>query len=247
MLDFVMATVGAGPAFVAGVFSFLSPCVLPLVPGYLSLMSGLSLEELSKGADRRTVSLKAGASSICFVLGFSAVFTALGASASAVGALLAAHMALLSKLAGALIVVFGLHIAGVVRIPLLYYEKRAHMGAISSGYLGSFLMGLAFAFGWTPCIGPILATILALAATQETVARGMLLLFIYSLGLGIPFILAGFGVNLFLQFFSRYKRFIGWGERAAGALLIVVGLLVFFNRLTALVSLLPRSLFKFAL
>lgn len=242
-----MVTVGAGPAFIAGIASFLSPCVLPLVPGYVSLMSGLSLEELAKGGDRKSVALKAGTSSICFVLGFSVVFTALGASASAVGTLLTSHMAVLSKAAGVLIVIFGLHISGLMRIPWLYYEKRANIGAISSGYIGSFLMGLAFAFGWTPCIGPILAAILALAATQGTIGKGMTLLFIYSLGLGIPFILTGFGVNAFLQFFNRYKRFIGWGEAFAGALLIVIGGLVFFNRLTWLVTLFPRSLFKFAL
>jgi cytochrome c-type biogenesis protein len=242
-----MAGVGVGPAFVAGVVSFLSPCVLPLVPGYISLISGLSLEELSKGTDRKAVTRRAVGGAIFFVLGFACVFTALGATASAVGALLSAHLKVLSKIAGALIVVFGLHISGAITIPFLYYEKRADASKLEPGFLGAFLMGLAFAFGWTPCIGPILASILALAATQETVGQGMLLLFVYSLGLGIPFIATACGVNAFFSFFNRYKRFLRAGEIFAGALLVVVGVLVFFNRLTFLIQLLPRSLSRFAL
>lgn len=242
-----MSSVGIGPAFVAGIASFLSPCVLPLVPGYISLMSGLSLEELSKGTDKNAIRMKAGLSSVLFVLGFSLVFTLLGASASAAGALIARHMAFLSKIAGALIMVFGIHTAGIYPIQWLYYEKRVSAGLIAPGYIGSFLMGLAFAFGWTPCIGPILAGILALAATQETVAQGMSLLFCYSLGLGIPFIVTGFGVNAFMLFFGRYRRYIRWGEIFAGVLLIVVGALVFTDHLTWLVRLFPKSFFKFAL
>jgi cytochrome c-type biogenesis protein len=234
-------------AFAAGVASFLSPCVLPLVPGYVSYMSGLSLEELSHGAARSEVLSRAGFGSVFFVLGFSVVFTALGASASAVGRLLAEHMLLLSRIAGAVIVVFGLHTAGVITLKVLYYEKRFSATGVAPGFLGSFVMGLAFACGWTPCIGPILAGILALAAVEQTVARGMLLLAVYSLGLGVPFLLTGFGINAFLSFFARYKRYILWGERAAGALLVGVGVLIFSNRLTALTTLLPRSLFKFAL
>ena len=234
-------------AFAAGVASFLSPCVLPLVPGYVSFMSGLSLEELAHGSNRKEVRRRAGFGSLFFVLGFATVFTALGASASAVGQLLAVHMATISKIAGAIIVVFGLHTAQVITIPWLYYEKRFSSKGVPPGWSGSFVMGLAFACGWTPCIGPILAGILALAAVQETVVRGMLLLGVYSLGLGVPFLLTGFGINAFLSFFAKYKRYIVWGERAAGALLVGVGLLIFSNKLTALTQLLPRSLFKFAL
>jgi cytochrome c-type biogenesis protein len=234
-------------AFAAGVASFLSPCVLPLVPGYVSFMSGLSLEELAHGAKRAEVRKRAGVGSLFFVLGFGAVFTALGASASVVGQLLASYMHVITKLAGAVIVVFGLHTAGVITIPILYYEKRFSSRGVPPGWAGSFVMGLAFACGWTPCIGPILAGILALAATQETVGRGMLLLSVYSLGLGVPFLLTGFGINAFLSFFGKYKKYILWGERFAGALLVGVGLLIFSNKLTALTQLLPRSLFKFAL
>ena len=241
------AGVSAGAAFAAGLVSFLSPCVLPLVPGYISFVSGLSLEELAHGADRRALARKAGLASVFFVLGFSAVFTALGASASAAGRLLSEHLPLLSKIAGTVIVLFGLHTSGLLPIRWLYYEKRLSAAGVSPGLAGAFVMGLAFACGWTPCIGPILAGILALAATQETVGRGMALLLIYSLGLGIPFVLTGFGVNAFLRFFARYKRYIRWGEVAAGLLLIAVGLLIVTSNLSLLIRLLPRWLFKFAL
>ena len=235
-------------SFAAGVASFLSPCVLPLVPGYVSFMSGLSLEELSRGAGRGEVMRRAGLGSLFFVLGFTTVFTALGASASAVGRLLMPHMAALTKVAGAIIILFGLHTAGLLTIPFLYYEKRLSSSGLPPGYWGSFLMGLAFAFGWTPCIGPILAGILALAAAEGTVARGAALLAVYSLGLGVPFMLTAFGINAFLSFFARYKRYILWGERAAGLLLIGVGTLVFSNKLTSLTQVLPRSVFgRFAL
>lgn len=247
MLHCGMTNVGAAAAFLAGIVSFLSPCVLPLVPGYISFISGLSLEELERSADRKAVFRKAGLGSVFFVLGFSLVFTSLGASASAVGGLLSSHMNILSKVAGVIIILFGLHTAGIMPIRWLYYQKKADASGLAPGYLGAFLMGLAFAFGWTPCIGPILAGILALAATQETVGRGMTLLFIYSLGLGIPFILTSFGINAFLQFFARYKRYIRWGEIAAGMLLVAIGILIFTNRLTWLIRFFPGFFYKFAI
>jgi len=242
-----MRSVSVVTAFLAGLASFLSPCVLPLVPGYLSFMSGLSLEELSSGAARPGATRRTALAALFFVLGFSAVFTALGASASFVGQLLASHLALLSKVAGGLVIVFGLHMTGLAPIKWLYYTKRADTSRVAPGLLGSFVMGLAFAFGWTPCIGPILAGILALAATEASVARGVGLLFVYSLGLGVPFILTGLGLNAFLRFFARYKRFIRWGEAAAGLLLIGIGVLVLSSRLSWLMRLLPHSLFKFSL
>ena len=242
-----MSEIGIGIAFAAGVVSFLSPCVLPLVPGYVSFMSGLSLEELTRGGNRPAVIRRAGLGSGFFVLGFTAVFTALGASASAAGRLLEAYMPVLSKLAGGVIVVFGLHMMGVFQIKWLFYEKRIPFGKFAPGPGGAFLMGMAFAFGWTPCIGPILAGILTLAAKQSTVYQGMFLLFVYSLGLGIPFILTGFGTAAFMRFFARYKRYIRWGEVASGALLVLVGALIFSNRLTALIGYFPKWLFRFAL
>jgi len=238
--------VNIGTSFAAGVFSFLSPCVLPLVPGYVSYISGLSLEELSKGGGGREAAKKAGIGSIFFVLGFSVLFTLLGASASWAGQMLAEHMSLLTKSAGVVIVLFGLHTMGAVKIPFLYYEKRFQASRLPPTFGGAFVMGLAFAFGWTPCVGPILAGILALAATEESVCRGMFLLFAYSMGLGIPFILTGFGTYWFMQFFFRYKKFIRWGEIAAGALLVAVGVMIFSNRLTLLASWMPSFLNKFA-
>jgi cytochrome c-type biogenesis protein len=242
-----MHSVSVGAAFLAGLASFLSPCVLPLVPGYISFMSGLSLEELASDQAGPAATRRAALAALFFVLGLSMVFTALGASASFVGQLLAAHLALLSKLAGVLVIVFGLHISGLVPIKWLYYTKRANTAKVAPGLLGSFVMGLAFAFGWTPCIGPILAGILALAATQQSVAQGVGLLFVYSMGLGVPFILTGLGLNVFLGLFARYKRFIRWGEVAAGVLLIGIGVLVLSNRLSWLMRLLPSSFYKFSM
>ncbi|MBI4371056.1 MAG: cytochrome c biogenesis protein CcdA [Elusimicrobia bacterium] len=238
---------GYGAAFAAGLASFLSPCVLPLVPGYVSFMSGLSLEELARESAPGAVLRHAGWESACFVAGFALVFTLLGATASQAGRFLALHLPVVTKLAGAVIILFGLHLAGVVTIPFLYYTKRADAAAFAPGYAGSFLMGLAFACGWTPCIGPILSGILALAATRETVGQGMRLLFVYSMGLGVPFLLAGFAVGGFLRFFRRYKRYIRWGEVLSGSLLTAIGLLIFAGRLSWLTRFLPSGLGRFAL
>lgn len=234
-------------ALAAGVLSFLSPCILPLVPGYISFVSGVSLEELTRGADRSRLRRKALVGSLFFVAGFSLVFTLLGASASAAGIFLQSHAAVFSKVAGAVIFIFGLHMSGILPISFLYYEGRFQTSRLSPGAAGAFLLGLAFAFGWTPCIGPFLAGVLALAASEKTVGRGMFLLFVYSMGLGIPFILTGLAVNAFLGLFSRYKKFIRWGEILGGVLLMAVGALIFFNRLTLLVNLLPERLLRFAL
>ena len=240
-------TVGYGAALLAGIVSFLSPCVLPLVPGYISFMSGLTLEELSAGAADKTRMRHAGWESLFFVLGFSVVFTLLGATATTLGRLLAEYAYVVSKAAGAVVVLFGLHLTGLVPIKLLYYQKRADTAAFKPGYIGSFLMGLAFAFGWTPCIGPILSGILALAATRETVGQGMSLLFVYSLGLGVPFVLTGFAVTGFMRFFSRFKRHIRTAEMVSGALLIAIGLLIFFDKLTWLNRFAPKALERFLL
>lgn len=231
-------TVGYGASFAAGLFSFASPCVLPLVPGYVSFMSGLSLEELSQEEKPGEALRHAGWESLFFVLGFAVVFTALGATASAAGAFLVAHLPIATKLAGAVIILFGAHMTGLVTIPVLYKHVRADTAGFKPGFGGSFLMGLAFACGWTPCIGPILSGILALAATRETVGQGMRLLFTYSLGLGVPFILTGFAVGGFMRLFKRYKRHIRTGEILSGALLIAVGALIFTDRLTWILHLL---------
>jgi cytochrome c-type biogenesis protein len=218
-------------AFLAGVISFLSPCVLPLVPGYVSLISGVGIEELKGSESRvdRTVML----SSLAFVVGFSIVFIALGAIATTIGALTRQYFWLLSQIAGIIIILFGLHLTGLVKIKALYADKRMH-NAGSSGPAGAFVVGFAFAFGWTPCIGPILATVLALAASQENVGKGIGLLAVYSLGLAVPFILTSLGIDRFLHFYTRFRRHLRTVEVMSGILLIAVGTLVFLNKFTVI-------------
>jgi cytochrome c-type biogenesis protein len=228
MVDVTFAT-----AFLAGLISFLSPCVLPLVPGYISLISGLSVEELQSSEQARRGGLgPIVGSSIAFVLGFSAVFVTLGASASAVGKFLLLNKPLFYRIAGAIIVLFGLHLTGLLKISFLYREKRFHGTPRRLGLLGPFLIGLAFAFGWTPCIGPILGTVLTLAATRERITEGVNLLAVYSAGLGVPFLLTAIGINGFLRFYQRFRRHLRLVEVFSGILLLAVGLLIFFNRLT---------------
>ncbi|MZR31241.1 cytochrome c biogenesis CcdA family protein [Sneathiella litorea] len=213
-----------------GIISFLSPCVLPLVPAYLCLVAGTSLEELAepeesgslKGIDWRVV-----ATSIIFVLGFSTVFVLLGASASYINRLLIEHLELLSKIAGGVIIIFGIHMTGLVRIPLLYREARFNDLEKPRSWIGAYVIGLAFGFGWTPCIGPILGTILAIAASDSSLGYGVSLLGVYSLGLGIPFILAAFTINRFLSFMRGFRRYFKLVEVATGLILIATGLLIF--------------------
>ena len=218
-------------AFLAGLISFLSPCVLPLVPGYISLISGLSSEKLREGKGQATPAVLVSA--VAFVIGFSLVFVAMGAAASSVGTFLLKNKSLLYKFAGGIVIFFGLFLLGVFKIGSLYRERRFHGGG-GRGLLGSFVLGLAFAFGWTPCIGPILGAILALAATRETVAQGTFLLAIYSVGLAVPFLLTAFGLNKFLTFSQRIRPHLLWVERFAGVLLIAMGVLIFTNQLTRL-------------
>ncbi len=220
-------------AFVAGVVSFLSPCVLPLIPGYISMLSGASIEELKSGASAALVR-RIFRNSMAFVVGFSAVFVALGASATAVGNFLLAQRTLFNLVAGLIIIIFGLHLTGLLKIPLLYREARMETGAPRRGFVGSFLLGFAFAFGWTPCIGPILTGILALAATRQAVFQGMFLLGIYSAGLAIPFLLTGLGLSQFLKFYGGFRKHLQVVEVASGVLLIAIGLLMAFNKFTVL-------------
>ncbi len=210
----------------AGLVSFLSPCVLPLVPPYLGYLGGTTVAQISgrdhidTAAWRRIVK-----GSVAFVLGFTTVFVGLGASASAFGQLIHSYKTELSIVAGVIITLFGLHFLGVVRIPILYREARYYAHVEGASLVGAYVIGLAFAFGWTPCIGPILATVLALAAQEASLGTGVSLLFVYSLGLGIPFILAAIAIGPFLSFLQRFKRHLGMVEKVMGALLIVTGLL----------------------
>jgi cytochrome c-type biogenesis protein len=237
-------------AFVAGVLSFISPCVLPLIPGYLSFISGVTLDQMQGTATAAPVAAAGGAAtavavrttpevrrrvlltSLCFVLGFSLVFVALGATASALGQFLMDRLRILGQIAGLLIIVFGLHMMGVFRIGWLYSERRVHVDRKPAGLIGATFVGIAFAFGWTPCIGPILAGILAIAAAQETVMQGVTLLAVYSAGLGVPFLLTALAIDRFFEAFARIRRHYRTIEIVSGALLIVIGFLIFTNRFT---------------
>lgn len=210
-------------ALVAGMLSFLSPCVLPLVPPYLVYLTGASLERFADAESEPRVRREALAAAALFVLGFTTVFVALGASASAIGAVLRAYSNQLAVVAGLAIVAMGLHFLGVTPIAWLKREKRVAV-AKPVGLWGAYLMGLAFAFGWTPCIGPILAAILAVAASEETVAKGAGMLAIYSLGLGVPFIAAALAIEPFAAFLARFRAHLGLVEKAMGGLLVLTGI-----------------------
>jgi cytochrome c-type biogenesis protein len=274
-----MTDVSLAAAFIAGLVSFLSPCVLPLVPGYISMLSGIGMEQLRQGQQPRGGLF---ASAVSFVIGFSVVFISFGASASAVGTFLLKNRAQLSPIAGALILLFGLHLVGVLAKltfrsgiiigsllvilgiasilhhgPLFlglgwvhffslsvigffgpalakWLNRDVHLRSTSTkpGLFSGFFLGFAFAFGWTPCIGPILATVLALAAASDTIARGILLLAIYSAGLAVPFLLTALGIGQFLKFYQRFRKYLHAVEVLSGALLLFVGGLVFVNKLT---------------
>jgi cytochrome c-type biogenesis protein len=220
-------------AFLAGVVSFLSPCVLPLVPGYISMLSGTSIEDLKSSADTALLG-HIFRNSIAFVLGFSTVFVTLGASATWVGKFLLSQRTLFNIVAGIIIIVFGLHLTGLVKIPLLYRDARIAGNPTRSGLTGAFVLGFAFAFGWTPCIGPILTAILLLAAKRDTVIAGMFLLAIYSAGLALPFLITSLGLGQFMKFYRRFRKHLQAVEVASGVLLIVIGVLMAFNKFTVL-------------
>lgn len=209
-------------ALLAGLLSFLSPCVLPLVPPYLSYLAGATLDQMSDDADVRT-HRRALTAALFFVLGFTTIFVALGASASLIGSLLRQYMNVLSIVAGLLIIVMGLHFLGLFRIGLLYREARVQVNR-PAGIAGAYVMGLAFAFGWTPCIGPILGAILSFAGSGETVGYGAALLAVYSAGLGIPFLIAAFAMGPFVRFLKRFRAHLGTVEKVMGVLLVLTGI-----------------------
>jgi len=220
-------------ALLAGLVSFLSPCVLPLVPGYISMLSGASIEELKIGASPALMG-RILRNSLSFVVGFSIVFVVLGASATAVGKFLLAERAAFNFVAGIIVIVFGLHLTGLVKIPLLYREARLTTGEPRRGLAGAFLLGFAFAFGWTPCIGPILTAILALAAQRHTVFQGMFLLAVYSAGLAVPFLLTSVGLGQFLKLYGGLRKHLQTVEVSSGVLLIALGLLMVTNKFTVI-------------
>ncbi len=224
-------------AFMAGFLSFLSPCVLPLIPAYISFVAGISAKELESSDSKKTKSVfNITTNCLFFVIGLSTVFILLGASASAFGGFLLQNRRLLEILAGIIVILFGLHLTHILRFKVLEYEKRVHLKHKPRGIIGSFLVGMAFALGWTPCIGPILGGILTYAATQETIYQGMLLLALYSLGLGIPFIITGLTVNSFFLWFDKIKKHLLLIERISGVFLILVGILMLTNRFQQLTN-----------
>ncbi len=234
-------------AFVAGLLSFLSPCILPIVPFYLCYLAGISMNQFTdegdlKDGSRRRVII----SSVFFALGILTVFTLLGATASTFGQMLRSYFDILRYVAGALIMILGLHFLGVFRISMLYREVRIKTGDSPVSYIGAYFIGLAFAFGWTPCIGPVLAAILFAAGAQDTVAQGTALLFVYGLGMTLPFVIAAIFASQFMSFMKKFRAQMGIIEKIMGALLLLFGALVFFGQVNQIaqwmIDVLPSSL-----
>ena len=224
-------------AFLAGVFSFLSPCVLPLVPSYVSFITGISFQEITQETrDEARIRRLAAIHSVLFIAGFSLIFILMGASATYLGGVFFKHRALLEKIVGVLIILFGIHITGLINIKFLQFEKRFHLQEKPLGYLGTILVGFSFGVGWTPCIGPILGSILGYAATLGNLWSGVILLSFYSLGLAIPFFASSIAINSFLQYFKRIRRYIPVINAASGIFLVVVGALIFTGQFTRLAS-----------
>ncbi len=216
-------------ALLAGILSFASPCVLPLVPPYLCFLAGVSFDQMTGGKIDRGVTRRVTGAAILFVLGFTTVFVALGATATALGGLMADYADVLAKVAGAVIVVLGLHMAGLFRISALNRDMRIHVQDKPVGFLAAYLIGLAFAFGWTPCVGPVLAGVLTVAGGKDSAIEGAALLGTYSLGMGAPFIVAAFAARPFMAFMQKFRRHLRKVELAMGALLVVTGVMIFTN------------------
>lgn len=221
-------------AFIAGLLSFLSPCVLPLIPSYITYITGLSFADLQSDHPGSSVRKTSVLHSLAFILGFTVVFVLLGASATYLGSFLNQHAGVLRKAGGILIVLLGIHVTGLVPFKLLLGEKRLSLNRKPAGFAGTFVVGVAFAAGWTPCIGPILAAILTVAATEGSVYQGIMLLLVYSLGLGIPFFLSSLAMHQFLVMFQRLKRYIRALEISTGVFLIITGTVIYFNLLSRL-------------
>lgn len=221
-------------AFIAGLLSFLSPCVFPLIPSYITYITGISFADLQAEHPSHIIRQKSILHSLCFICGFTAVFVLLGASATYIGSFLHENATIIRKVGGVLLVLLGIHVTGILHLNFLLGEKRVSIKHKPAGYAGSFLVGIAFAAGWTPCIGPILAAILAVAATEESVYQGILLLLLYSLGLGVPFFLSALAMHRFLVIFNRFKKYIHIFEIISGVFLMVIGVLIYTNWLSRL-------------
>ena len=223
-------TLGIGISFTAGVLSFLSPCVLPLIPSYVSFITGLSIDDVQRS---RAVTL---AHSLLFIAGFTLVFLALGATATVLGQLLIRHRDWVGRIGGVLVIALGLYLLGVFNVGMFARERRIHVANKPLGYLGTLLVGMAFAAGWTPCIGPILGGVLTYTASSADLNRGLVLLLAYSLGLAVPFLLAALMIDRFMDLFQRYRGALVWMSRASGILLIAVGLLMITGSMTVLTA-----------
>ncbi len=229
-------------AFSAGLLSFISPCVLPLVPSYLSYITGLSVENLAKVEERDRFKSAIMLNALLFIAGFSTIFIAFGASASLIGQVLYEYQDVIRKVGGILIIIFGLYLLGILKLNFLMTERRLmHFETRPVGYVGSFLIGTAFAAGWTPCVGPVLGTILAYASTTESMSGGVMLLSAYSFGLGLPFFLTAFGMDTFLSCFKSLRTYLGGVSVVSGALLILVGVMIFTDSVTLFTSFLERN------
>ena len=228
------ASIGITISFTAGLLSFLSPCVLPLIPSYVSFITGLSLDDVQRS--RRVTFIH----SLLFIAGFTLVFLALGATATVLGQLLVRHREWVGRVGGVLVIALGLYLLGVFNVGAFSRERRVHIANKPLGYLGTLLVGMAFAAGWTPCIGPILGAVLTYTASSADLERGLVLLFAYSLGLAVPFMLAALMIDRFMVLFQRYRGALIWMSRASGALLVVVGLLMITGSMTVLSASLQR-------
>jgi cytochrome c-type biogenesis protein len=226
-------------AFLAGIFSFLSPCVLPLVPSYVSFITGISFEDLKEGTDRKKIRFLTITNSLAFICGFSLIFIALGASSSVVGQFFFNYQDWIRIIGGVLVIFFGLFVSGIIKMDFLTRERKFHVSGKPAGYIGSFLVGMTFAAAWTPCIGPILGTILLYASSHGSAAYGFKLLSVYSLGLALPFFLSSLMFNTFLSYSVKIRKYMRVVMLSSGALLIVFGILLLTNNVRLLSALLP--------
>lgn len=226
-------------AFFAGVLSFLSPCVLPLIPSYVSFITGISFKDLTVGTDRKKIHYLTITNSIAFILGFSTVFIALGVSSSAVGSFFFQYMDMIRIIGGVVVIIFGFFIAGILKLDFLMIQKKIYLSGKPAGYVGTFVVGMTFAAGWSPCIGPILGTILLYAGSKGSALYGFQLLAAYSLGLGVPFFLSALAINVFLSYSPKLARFMRVIMFISGLLLIIFGILLLTDQIRALTRLLP--------
>lgn len=232
-------------AFLAGIFSFLSPCVLPLVPSYISFITGISFKDLTVGADRKRIRYLTITNSVAFISGFSSIFIALGVSSSAIGRFLFDYLDLIRIIGGILVIIFGLFIAGFLKLDFLMRDRKIHLSGRPAGYIGTFIIGMTFAAGWSPCIGPILGTILLYASTKGSAIYGFKLLSVYSFGLAVPFFVSALAMNSFLSYSIKLARYMRVIMIINGLLLIVFGIMLLTNRMRDLAGLFPDFGIKF--